>query len=125
VGYRETLDRILHNNFKDADTEQRESSAKDVITVCSLASGGLVLQPIPGLEQAVIPVQIAMVVGIAHIFGEELSRKRAREILLDIGAVTGVNMLGRQALTTLAKVVLPGLGGALAAPSAFGPTATG
>ena len=119
MGYRETLDRILHNNFKDATTEQRESAAKDVIMVCSLASGGLVLQPIPGLGYAVIPVQIAMVGGVAHIFGEELSRKQAREVLLDIGAITGVNMLGRQALTALAKVVLPGIGGALAAPSAF------
>jgi uncharacterized protein (DUF697 family) len=126
VGFRETVDRIRKSDFGQASTEQRDKSSKEVITVCSLASGGLVLQPIPALEQGVILVQVGMVIALAHIHNEQLDRKRAKEVLMDLGAVTGVNLLGRQAATTIAKVLLPGIGGVLAAPSAFAITwATG
>jgi uncharacterized protein (DUF697 family) len=120
MGFRATLDKILDRSFDEATSAERDAAARRVIGACSLASAGLVLQPIPGLEQGVVVVQVGMVVALAHIHGERLSRKRAREVLLDLGAITGVNLLGRQAATTLAKVVFPGLGGALAAPSAFG-----
>ncbi len=126
MGFRETLDKIRHARFEDASAEERAAAARKVIGACALASGGLVLQPIPGLEQGVVVVQVGMVVALAHIHGRELSRKRAREIVMDLGAVTGVSVVGRQAATTLAKVLLPGLGGALAAPAAFAVTwATG
>lgn len=119
MGFRATLDRVLAKSFDDATADEREAASRRVIVACSLACAGLVLQPIPGLEQGVVVVQVGMVGALAHIHGEQLSRKRAKEILLDLGAITGVNILGRQAVTTLAKFVLPGLGGALAAPSAF------
>ena len=119
MSFRETLDRLLARDFSGATQQEREESAKQLIMVCSLAASGLVLQPVPGLETAAIPIQIAMVGGIAKIFGEELSRKRVKEIVMDIGAITGVNVAGRQALTTLAKLALPGLGGMLAAPTMF------
>jgi uncharacterized protein (DUF697 family) len=119
MGFRSTLDRILAKSYVDASPQERERAAERVILASALASAGLVLQPIPGLEHGVVVVQIGMVVALAHVHGERLSNKRAKEVLMDLGAVCGVNLLGRQAATTLAKVVLPGLGGALAAPSAF------
>ena len=126
MGFRATVDKILRTNFDEATAAQRDSAVTKVVVACSLASAGLVLQPIPTLEQGVIVVQVGMVVAIAHIHGETLTRKRAQEVLMDLGAVTGVNVLGRQALTTLAKIILPGVGGVVAAPSAFAVTfATG
>ncbi len=126
MGYSDTIDRVLNNDFEGASDDERERAARNVTMISSLASGGLVLQPIPVLEQGVLAVQIAMVVGIAHVYGEQLTRKRARDVILDIGAVTGVNMVGRRVLTTIVKVALPGLGGVLAAPSTFALTwATG
>jgi len=119
MGFRSTLDRILARSFDDATREERDAASRKVIVACCLACAGLVLQPIPGLEQGVVVVQVGMVGALAHIHGERLSRKRAKEILMDLSAITGVNLLGRQAATTVAKLVLPGLGGALAAPSAF------
>ena len=119
LGYRDTVDRVLRKNFEDATIEQREDAARDLILTCALATAGLTLQPIPGLEHAAIPVQVGMVAGLAHVFGDKLSRKNAREVLLDLGATTGVNLLGRQALTTVGKIVFPGIAGVLAAPSMF------
>ena len=126
MGFRDTVDKILHRDFGEATADERQSASRDVIMACSLASAGLVLQPLPALEHGVVAVQIGMVVALAHIHNKQLDRKKAREVLMDLGAATGVNLLGRQAATTLAKVLLPGIGGALAAPSAFAITwATG
>ncbi|MCA9625521.1 MAG: DUF697 domain-containing protein [Myxococcales bacterium] len=126
MGFRSTVDRILDQRFDDASPAERDAAARKVVTACALASAGLTLQPLPGLEQGVVVVQVGMVVALSHVHGEQLSRKRAKEVLMDLGAITGVNILGRQAATTLAKVVLPGIGGVLAAPSAFAITwATG
>jgi uncharacterized protein (DUF697 family) len=126
VGLIDTIERITRGDFEGKTKAEREGAAREVILASSFATAGLVLQPIPGLEHGAIPLQIAMVVGLSRVFGEELSRKRAKEVVLDIAAATGVNVVGRQALTTLAKIALPGLGGVLAAPAAFAVTyATG
>lgn len=126
MGLVDTIGRITKGGFDGTTKVERDAAARDVITASSLAAAGLVLQPIPGLEHGTIAVQIAMVVGLSRVFGEELSRKRAKAVLLDIAAATGVNVVGRQALTTLAKIALPGIGGVLAAPAAFAVTwATG
>ena len=126
VGLLDTIGRITRGNFEDKTKEEREAAAREVILTASLATAGLVLQPLPGLEHGAIPLQVVMVIGLSRVFGEELSRKRAKAVLMDLAAATGVNIAGRQALTTLAKVVLPGLGGVLAAPAAFALTwATG
>ena len=122
----ESLQKVLRADFSQTPQSERDSAARDTIVVSSFACAGLVLQPIPTLEQAVLPVQVGMVLAIAHIHGEDLSRKRATEILMDIAAITGVSIVGRQVLSTVAKVLLPGLGGLLAAPATFSVTwATG
>lgn len=126
MGLIDTIGRITKGGFEGTTKVERDSAAREVITASSFASAGLVLQPLPGLEHGSIAVQIAMVVGLSRVFGEELSHKRAKAVVLDIAAATGVNVVGRQALTTLAKIALPGLGGVLAAPAAFAVTwATG
>jgi uncharacterized protein (DUF697 family) len=122
----DSVQKVLKADFTRATQAERDTATRDIIVVCSFACAGLVLQPIPTLEQAVLPVQIGMVLAIAHIHGEDLSRKRATEILMDIAAITGVSIVGRQVLSTVAKVLLPGLGGLLAAPATFSVTwATG
>lgn len=126
MGYLDSVQKVLKADFTKCSNEERDVAARDIINICSFACAGLVLQPIPGLEQGVVPIQIGMVLAIAHIHGEELSRKRATEILMDIAAITGVSIVGRQALTSIAKVFLPGLGGLIAAPTTFSVTwATG
>lgn len=126
MGYMDSVQKVLKSDFTKASPEERDRAARDIIGLCSFACAGLVLQPIPGLEQGVIPIQMGMVLAVAHIHGEELSRKRASEILMDLAAITGVSIVGRQVLTSVAKVFLPGLGGLIAAPTTFSVTwATG
>jgi len=122
MGYLDTLDKVLTSNFQDATAEEKDRAAKDVIEICSFACAGLVLQPIPGLETAVLPIQAGMVLALAHVFGEEISKKRAHEIVMDLAAITGVSIVGRAALRTAIKLLLPGIGGVVAAPFTFSAT---
>lgn len=126
MGYLDSIRKVTSSDFSKATVEEKDRAARDIIEVCSLACAGLVLQPIPGLEQAVLPVQAGMVVALAHIYEKEVTKKRATEIILDIAAITGVSILGRAALTTVAKIFLPVVGGIITAPYTFSVTwATG
>ena len=126
MGYLGSVRKVLTKDFRDASEAEREETVRHLVEVCSFACAGLVLQPVPFLEQAILPIQVGMVVGIAHVYGERLSRKRATEILLDVVAIVGVSVIGRQILTTAAKILLPVIGGLLSAPFTFSVTwATG
>lgn len=122
MSYRDTLSRIMSSDFTKATVEEKQRASRDVIEMCAYACAGLALQPLPGLEQAILPIQCGMVLAIAHIHGRELNRKRAAEVLMDLAAITGVSLIGRQALLTLAKFALPVLGGMLGAPYVFSVT---
>lgn len=122
VGYRDTLSRIMSSDFTGASSKEKETASRDVIELCSYACAGLALQPIPGLEQAILPLQVGMVLAIAHIHGQELGKKKASAILFDLAAITGVSVIGRQALLTVAKFALPFVGGLLGAPYVFSVT---
>lgn len=122
MGYTDTLRRIMKEDFSKATTAEKDRAARDVIEICSYACAALTLQPLPGLEQAILPIQAGMVLAIAHIHGQELTKKRASEILMDLAAITGVSLIGRQALLTVAKFALPGIAGMLGAPYVFSVT---
>jgi uncharacterized protein (DUF697 family) len=122
VGYVDTLRKIMKEDFSGASTAEKDRASRDVIEVCSYACAALALQPLPGLEQAFLPIQVGMVLAFAHVHGQELTKKRASEILMDLAAITGVSLLGRQALLTFAKFALPGIAGMLGAPYVFSVT---
>lgn len=122
MSYRETLKKIGRADFTKASSAERERAARDVIELSSYACAALALQPMPGLEQAILPIQIGMVLTIAHVYGKKLSKKRASEILFDVAAITGVSIIGRQALLTFAKMALPFVSGVLGAPYVFSVT---
>lgn len=122
MSYRETLAKIGREDFSKATAAERERAARDVIELSSYACAALALQPMPGLEQAILPVQVGMVLTIAHVYGKKLSKKHASEVLFDVAAITGVSLLGRQALLTFAKVALPFVSGVLGAPYVFSVT---
>lgn len=126
MGYMDSMRKIREADYSKCSDSERDQVARDVVDICAFACAGLVLQPIPGLEQSVLPIQIMMILTIAHIYGKEINRKKAHEILMDLARITGASLITRQVLTSVAKFVLPGLGGILAAPATFSLTwATG
>ena len=87
------------------------------------AAAALTLLPIPGSEIiGVMPLHVGMVIGIGHHYELELTRESATELLLQIGTTVGLSLVGSRLATTAAKIVLPGLGGLVAAPFMFAST---
>jgi uncharacterized protein (DUF697 family) len=90
---------------------------------CGYATAALTLLPIPGSEIiGVVPLHVGMVIGIANHHGRTLNEESAMELLLEIGATVGLSLVGSRLATTAAKIVLPGLGGLVAAPFMFAST---
>ncbi|MCB9765946.1 MAG: DUF697 domain-containing protein [Alphaproteobacteria bacterium] len=102
---------------------EREAAAQALAEKCGYAVAALTLLPLPGSEViGVMPIHVGMVMGIGQIYGEEVTRDNATELLLRIGATVGLSLGASQLATTAAKVLLPGLGGLLGAPLMYAST---
>jgi uncharacterized protein (DUF697 family) len=100
-----------------------DQAAKDLIETCGYAAAALTLLPIPGSEiVAVMPLHVGMIVRLGDLHGVRLERQQATELMLRIGATVGLSLVGSRIATTLAKAILPGLGGIVAAPFMYAST---
>jgi uncharacterized protein (DUF697 family) len=115
ASYRATLKRIMDGGFDDADEAERSEAVRDVINACSIAGAAVAIQPIPLVDVALLsPIQIAMVQGIARIYGHSLDKKAVIEILSTFGA----SLVAQSAIMAAAKLV-PFLGWAISASMAY------
>ncbi|MEL6342261.1 MAG: DUF697 domain-containing protein [Myxococcota bacterium] len=103
--------------------EEREDAASRVIETCGYAAAAATLLPLPGSEiVAVMPIHVGMVVGLSQLYGIDMSRETAGELVVRIGATVGASLVTSRAATTFAKIILPGVGGLLGAPIIFATT---
>jgi uncharacterized protein (DUF697 family) len=103
--------------------DEREQRCKRLVEHCGYAAAALTLLPIPGSEiVAVMPLHVGMVIGIAEVYGVALTRQSASDLVLKIGATVGLSLIGSRAAMTAGKIILPGLGGLLAAPFMYAST---
>jgi len=94
-----------------------------LIERCGYAAAALTILPIPGSEIiGVMPLHVGMVIGIGEEYGETLTRESAVELITRIGATVGLSLVGSRLAMTAGKVILPGLGGLVAAPFMFAST---
>ena len=90
---------------------------------CGYATAALTVLPIPGSEIiGVMPLHVGMVMSIANAYGHALTKESATELIMQIGTTVGASLVGSRIATTAAKIVLPGLGGIVAAPFMFAST---
>lgn len=103
--------------------DDRDRRARSLIEKCGYATAALTIIPIPGSEIiGVMPVHVGMVIGVGEAYGQELTRESATELLMKIGATVGLSLVGSKVATTAGKLILPGLGGLIAAPFMFAST---
>jgi uncharacterized protein (DUF697 family) len=108
--------------FGDSDNDQ-DRRCKKLVERCGYAAAALTILPIPGTEiVAVMPLHVGMVVGIGDLYGVKLTKQSATELVLKIGATVGLSLVGSRVAMTAGKILLPGLGGLLAAPFMFAST---
>ena len=90
---------------------------------CGYATAALTLLPLPGSEIiGVMPLHVGMVIQIGNHHGRNLTQESAMELLLQIGGTVGLSLVGSRMATTAAKILLPGLGGLVAAPFMYAST---
>jgi uncharacterized protein (DUF697 family) len=80
--YKEELKRICGGQLDDASELEKERAAHALAQSCGAAAGLIAMQPVPLIDPLLIaPIQIAMVQGIARIYGYRLDKKSVLEIL--------------------------------------------
>ncbi len=108
---------------KKLNADQAAEIAKDLVMMSSFGSAVVTLIPIPLSDfVAVTAVQASMVTAIGRVYGRELNAEEAKHLVLELASVCGAGMIAQKGFATLTKIFLPGLGGVLAAPWAFGVT---
>jgi uncharacterized protein (DUF697 family) len=108
---------------KKLNAGQSEEIGKDLVMMSSFGAAVVTLIPIPLSDfVAVTAVQASMVTAIGRVYGRELNKEEAKHLVLELASVCGAGLVAQKSFATLTKIFLPGLGGVLAAPWAFGIT---
>lgn len=91
------------------DLKRKDVAAKKAIAVAAASAAGVAVTPIPFSDAAlIVPVQLAMMGRIAHIYGLKLEKASAAAMVATGAATT----LGRSTVTGLLKFI-PGVGTAV------------
>lgn len=107
----------------DLALEARRARAWTLVERTGYAAAAATTIPIPGSEWiAVLPLHVGLVIGVGEIFGCALDERGAAELVKRVGAVVGLTYLGGRAITTVAKLMLPGAGGLAGAVLTFAAT---
>lgn len=123
MGWLDNLADIRKTDWSKIPEPERDATANEVIQIASYAAAATAVVPIPLLDAALLlPVHTAMVMTVGHVYGRKLSDAEAKRVALELGAVAGVALAGRAALSALKKLVMPMVGGFLAASGSFAVT---
>lgn len=108
---------------KGLKPEECRKIAQDLVVLSSFGAAAVTYAPLPLTDFILVtPVQASMVMSVGRVYGRELNFDEAKHILLELASVCGMALLAQKGFATLSKVLLPGLGGILQGPYAFGVT---
>ncbi len=117
------FDRMFNEYLRGGGEEtEPEARARKLTETAGYAAAALTLVPIPLTESLVIPIHVGQVVAIGEIYGHQISKSSATDLVLKIGTTVGASFVMRQLATTVAKTLLPGLGGLIMAPFMYAST---
>jgi uncharacterized protein (DUF697 family) len=117
-GFHQTLKRVLDGDFDLASAEEKDQAVRRLINTGCAAAMVAALQPVPGLDVALIaPIHVGMVQGIGRVHGYSLDKKSVLEIFRNVRS----GLLTQHATLFAAKLV-PAVGTILAVSVAHGLT---
>ena len=109
-----TVDADMQNAPLDAKVEQ-------IIKVTSISCAAIALMPIPFADFPVLTaIECAMVMKLGQLYGFEITKERAFNILKELGGVVGLAWIGKNLILLGYKTVVPFLGGFFTVPMVFG-----
>jgi uncharacterized protein (DUF697 family) len=108
---------------KSVDAEERAKIAGDIVMMASMGAAAVTYAPVPLTDFVLVtPVQASMVMAVGRVSGRELDFDESKHIVMELASVCGLSLIAQKGFATLSKIFLPGLGGILAGPYAFGVT---
>lgn len=114
MGWMDSLNAATKNAAKVPPAE-RDSIARDIITMSSFASAAVTYAPVPGADFVLVtPIQASMVMAIGRVYGRKLDMEEAKHVLLELGSVCGVSLIAQKGFATASKLLLPVVGGIVA-----------
>lgn len=123
MSWLDTFSQIRSTDWTKVPDSEQDEKAREVVTITAYASAASAMVPIPLVDLALlVPIHSAMVMTVGHVLGRSVNDTEAKRVVLELGAVAGVTVAARAGLTALKKIVLPGIGGVLAAPASFAAT---
>ncbi len=123
MSWLDTFAQIRSTDWTKVPDSEQDTKAREVVTVTAYASAAAAMVPVPLVDLALlVPIHSAMVMTVGHVLGRSVNDTEAKRVVLELGAVAGVTVAARAGLTALKKIVLPGVGGVLAAPASFAAT---
>ncbi len=123
MGWMDSLNEAARAGKKKLTEEQSEAITDDLIVMSSFGAATVTLLPIPLSDFMVVtPIQASMVTAIGRVWGRELTLEESKHVVLELAGVCGLSLVAQKGFATLTKILLPGLGGVLAAPWAFAVT---
>jgi uncharacterized protein (DUF697 family) len=97
--------------------------AWDLVERTGYAAAAATALPLPGSEWVVVlPLHVTMVVGISEVYDCRLDQASATDLLRRLGASVGLSYVGSRAATSVAKLLLPGVGGVAGAVVVYAST---
>src|SRR5688572_14835506 len=102
MSWLDTLEELRSRDFRHASRAERERAARDVVNMSSYACAAVAVSPLPFSDALLmLPVQTAMVMTVGHIYGRRLDQAEAKDLILEMVAVSGVSFLARQGIKAL------------------------
>jgi uncharacterized protein (DUF697 family) len=111
----------LRGDRELSPTERDEATAK-LVETCGYAAAALTLIPLPLTSLAVPGIHVGMVVGLGQLYGRDLSKDGAGELIVRVGATVGMSFVGTRVAIHVAKAIIPFAPGLLGAPFMFAST---
>ncbi|HVE82533.1 MAG TPA: DUF697 domain-containing protein [Myxococcales bacterium] len=109
---------------KNLSSEERRRISGDLVNMSAMGAAAVTLAPIPVISDfaLVTSVQGSMVAAVGRVYGRELTLAQAKDLLIELATVCGLGLIAQKGFATITKILLPGLGGFLAAPYAYAVT---
>lgn len=123
MGWLDSLEAAANKDTSKLEEDERRKIAADLVKVSSFGAAAVTYVPVPLSDFLLVtPVQASMVMTVGRVYGRKLDSAGAKQLLVELGAVCGVGLVAQKGFATLSKLLLPGLGGLIAGPYAFGVT---
>jgi uncharacterized protein (DUF697 family) len=116
MSWLDTLNAMRTKDFSKVKPKERDTAASTVVNMCSYACTAVAVSPIPFSDAVItLPIQSAMVITVAHIYGRKITQADAKDLVVELGATAGFGILARQGI----KALLPVVGALITIPAAY------